>query len=86
MAKSNKKIDDLCAALAAIGLDKSADPYDDAMRADGWISVEDIATMQNKSPSQVRKIMASPAAMSAWESKKASGYNSTTLKVFRPIG
>ena len=84
MAKSNKKIDDLCAALAKLGIDKAYPKYDDAMKDAGWISIRDIALMQGKSESNLRKVMKDAVTAGSWEMQKA-GSGNATVRVYRPL-
>tara|TARA_R110000803_G_scaffold18124_1_gene48639 strand:- start:6054 stop:6311 length:258 start_codon:yes stop_codon:yes gene_type:complete len=84
MAKSNK-IDKLCAALALLGVDKAPPKYDEAMRNDGWISIRDIADMQGKSESNLRKVMKNAVKDGIWESQSAmSDLGNALMWVYRP--
>jgi hypothetical protein len=84
MAKSNK-IDKLCAALALLGVDKAPPKYDEAMRNDGWISIRDIAEMQGKSESNLRRVMRKAVKAGTWETQCVmSNIGNSSMLVYRP--
>lgn len=84
MAKS-KKIDELCDAMAAIGLAKAPPHHDQAMKDEGWMSVMDVIDITGQGTTSIRRKMALAVKDGSWESTPALLLETNSIMtVYRP--
>jgi len=85
MAKSTKNnLKALCADLAQIGMEATPPRYDEAMRAEGWLSSRDAGEAMKCTPDAALKVLNKAVEEGLWERQRA-GNARQVLWAFRKL-
>ena len=83
MDNTNKdSLKNICDSLAEIGLNEKPKPYGE-LKQEGWISVEDVAELTNRSNSGARVGLRAAVKSGLWEDAYATSEENKRMTVYR---